>query len=36
MMQEVEFFEVKQGQNIPKRDQSNLEMLLIDLFHCKV
>ena len=21
--------------NVPKRDQSNLETLLIDLFHCK-
>ena len=32
----AEFFKAKQGQNVPKRDQSNLETLLIDLFHCKV
>ena len=32
----VEFFKAKQGQNVPKRDLSNLETLLIDLFYCKV
>ena len=35
-LSQVEFFKAKQGQNVPKRDESNLETLLIDLFHCKV
>ena len=32
----VEFLKAKQGQNVPKRDYSNLKTLLIDLFHCKL